>query len=78
MAGHIDGVVNIQLDQLSVGIKTAKNIGKRVRFWFISAAVTNLALLKPNLNKWVIRGGLDGGWMSTLLGQLKPCDQKIC
>lgn len=75
MAGHIDGAVNIHLDQLGMGIKAA---GKKSSILVYCRSGHRSSLAKAQLEQMGYSRILNGGGITTMTGQLKPCGPKNC
>ncbi len=78
IAGHLDGAVNMPLDQLNTKIKTATRIGKESPILVYCRSGHRSGLAKVQLKQMGYTRIFDGGGMSTLAGQLKPCGPKTC
>lgn len=77
-AGHIDGAVNIPVEQIAQGIQSVKGLKKDATVLVYCRSGRRSALAATTLEQQGYKHVLNGGGLETLAGQLKACSAKSC
>lgn len=77
-AGHIDGAINIPVDQIGTGIQTIKELKKSSPILVYCRSGRRSSVAQSTLEKQGYTRILNGGGMDTLAPSLKNCSKKTC
>lgn len=77
-AGHLDGAINIPVDQLEVRIHTVDGLKKDSQILIYCHSGRRSAMAKETLQKLGFQKIHDGGGMVTLVKTLKNCSAQSC
>ena len=77
-AGHIDGAINIPVDQIGTSIQSIKNLKKDSPILVYCRSGRRSAMAQSALVQHGYKRVLDGGAMDTLAPNLKVCSTKSC
>lgn len=77
-AGHIDGALNIPVEQVGLGIKSIKGLKKESPILVYCRSGRRSAHARFILEQQGFRRVLDGGGMDALARHLKTCTAKTC
>lgn len=76
--GHIDGAVNIPLDQINQGITSIKGLTKESPILVYCRSGRRSAMARAALEQQGFKQVMDGGSMSSLMSNLKTCPAGGC
>ncbi len=77
-AGHIEGAINLPLDHLGTDIHTIKRLNPQSQILLYCRSGRRSAAAREILMQQGFSKVTDGGGMTALSAQLKPCDSKQC
>jgi phage shock protein E len=77
-AGHIQGAVNIPYDRIGAGIASLQELKKDGPVLVYCRSGRRSAIAKSELQRLGYRDVRDGGGMTALVDNLKPCTAKTC
>ena len=77
-AGHIEGAINIPLDRIGTGIHTIKRLNPQSQILLYCRSGRRSAAAREILKQQGFSKVMNGGGMTALSEQLKPCDSKRC
>jgi len=73
VAGHIEGAVNIPLDQVATGIQSIRTLKKDSTILVYCRSGRRSAMAQDALEQQGYKRVIDGGGMDALAPRLKPC-----
>ena len=77
-SGHIDGAINIPVDQLEEGIRSLRGLKKDSQILLYCRSGRRSAIGKDILQKQGFQKIIDGGGFETLAKNLKSCSAAAC
>jgi len=77
-AGHIEGAINVPLEQVAQGVPAIKGVGKDSTILLYCRSGRRSGIATETLAKQGYSHVLNGGGMDSLKPQLKACSAKSC
>jgi phage shock protein E len=77
-SGHIEGAINIPVDQIGQGVQSIKGLKKESPILVYCRSGRRSSMARVTLEQQGYKNILDGGGMETLAKSLKPCTAKSC
>ena len=77
-AGHIEGAINVPLEQVSQGVPSIKGVGKDSTILLYCRSGRRSGIAAETLTKLGYSHVLNGGGMDSLKPQLQACSAKSC
>lgn len=75
-AGHVDGALNIPYEQIVGGVQSIRTLQKDSPILLYCRSGRRSAIARASLEGLGYTRVMDGGGMSTLMGNLKACSSK--
>jgi phage shock protein E len=78
LAGHVDGAINIPVDQIGQGIASVKGLNKDSPILIYCRSGRRSAVARTVLEKQGYKRVMDGGGIDELTKNLKECTARTC